>query len=234
VTDRDALLAHINSAARSGAPRAADEIARVLLLGVEPAVAQAGLEALATLGRPEGVAAVQRYLVHRRALLRRHAVIAARGIRGEALVRDVEGRLSDVDADVRIEAARCLGVIGDVDAMATLWRAVERDLALGMQRGVNSLTAAGTAVLGARGSAADLDRLGALAGRVPVNVIGPGIRAALLRNDIAAEAKLRAIRAVAALSTQEARTFLLATADDSRGPAAPWVEAARTAAERIR
>lgn len=234
LNDRDALLARINASARSGSPRAAEEISRVLLLGVEPAVAQAGLEALATLGRREGAEAVGRFLLHRRALLRRHAVIAARSVGGPELLRGVEARLSDPDPDVRVEAARTLGALADADALATLWRAVDRDLALGMQRGVNSLAAAATAVLGARGGVADVDRLASLLGRVPLGVIGPGLRAALLRGDLADDAKLRAVRAVAALSTQEARAFLEAAADDYRGRPAPWTDAARTAAARIR
>lgn len=234
LNDREALLSRINAAARTASPTAAQEISRALLLGVEPAVAQAGLEALSSLGRREGAPAVQRFLVHRRALLRRHAVIAARSIGGGELVRGVEARLSDPDPDVRVEAARALGAIGDADALATLWRAVERDLALGMQRGVNSLAAAGVAVLGARGTAADLDRLGALSGRVPLTVLGPGLRAALLRADLADDARLRAVRAVAALSTQDARAFLESAADEYHGRPTPWVDAARTAAARIR
>ncbi|MFO0629558.1 MAG: hypothetical protein U0325_28540 [Polyangiales bacterium] len=52
IHDRDALLARINATARAQSPRAAEEIARVLTLGVEPAVAQAGLEALVSSGAP--------------------------------------------------------------------------------------------------------------------------------------------------------------------------------------
>ncbi len=233
IHDREALLARINATARAQSPRAAEEIARVLTLGVEPAVAQAGLEALASLGRPEGAEAVRRYLTHRRALLRRHAVIAARGIGGNALVRAVEARLTDPDAAVRLEAARALGVIGDGDAMVALWRATERDLALGMQRGADSLTAAALTVLGARAPAPTVERVLGLLGRVPLPVLDAGLRAALLRNDLDAALKMRVVREVAQISTQDARTFLQGAADHATAPA-PWVDAARRAAERIR
>lgn len=206
----------------------------MLLLGVEPAVAQAGLEALASLGRPEGAPAVRRYLVHRRALLRRHAVIAARGIGGSALVREVEARLGDADPAVRVEAARALGVIGDADAMNTLWRATERDLSLGMQRGADSLAAAAISVLGARAPASLVERTLGLLGRVPVPILDPGLRAALLRADLAPPLKMQIVREVARLSTQDARTLLEGAADRSQGAPQPWVDAARRAAERIR
>lgn len=231
--DRDALLARINAAARAQTPRAAEEIAQVLLLGVEPSVAQAGLEALASLGRPEGAEAVRRYLTHRRALLRRHAVIAARGIGGSSLVRGVEARLSDPDPAVRVEAARALGVVGDGDAMSTLWRALERDLALGMQRGAESLAAAALTVLGARAPAPMVERVLGLLGRVPVPILDAGLRAALLRADLDPALKMRIVRDVAQLSTQDARNFLQAAADHGRAPA-PWIDAARRAADRIR
>lgn len=234
IHDREALLARINTAARAQGARSAGEISQVLLLGVEPAVAQAGLEALASLGRPEGAPAVRRFLAHRRALLRRHAVIAARGIGGTTLVRAVEARLSDPEVSVRLEAVRALGVIGDGDAMTTLWRATERDLALGMQRGAESLTAAALTVLGARAPAALVERVLGLLERVPVPILDAGLRAALLRGDLTPALKLRIVRDVARLSTQDARAFLEGAADHSTGPAQPWVDAARRAAERIR
>lgn len=233
LTDRDAILSRINAAARANTPGASEEIARVLVLGVEPSVAQAGLEALASLGRREGTPAVLRYIVHRRALLRRHAVIAARALGGPEIIRAVEARLSDPDADVRLEAARALATLGDAAGLQTLWRAVERDLALGMRRGGDSLTAVGLATLGARGTAADLERMTGLGGRVPLPILGPGIRAALHRADIAEDAKLRAIRAIAALSTQDARSLLESTADAYRGRPAAWPALARSAAARI-
>ncbi|MFO0629559.1 MAG: hypothetical protein U0325_28545 [Polyangiales bacterium] len=87
-------------------------------------------------------------------------------------------------------------------------------------------------MLGARAPTATVERVLGLLGRVPL-LLDAGLRAALLRNDLDAALKMRIVREVAQVSTQDARAFLQGAADHATTPA-PMVDAARRAAERIR
>ncbi len=234
-TDPDELVAHIQRAALGPGPAGARAIAGTLLSGVTPRVAANGLDALGAIGRPEGAEAVLRFLDHRRAALRRHAVAAAAGIHTRPLVRALEARLGDPDADVRAEAAQALGEhgVGDTRSIAPLWTAFERDLDATLRSEGSALAHNAAVSLARLGGPDDMVRLVTFLRRAPFATMADAFRAALDRADLPEPARLRLVTAVGDLATHEAREFLTAWAGTHRRPPSPVSNAALTAAGRI-
>lgn len=230
--DRDALLQRITQAT-SDPRNGARNIAVVLLHGVEPSVAAAGLDALAVLGRPEGAEAVMRFLDHRRPSLRRRALVAASRIPGGQALRAIEQRLGDPDASVRVEAARTLADVADATAVSALWLALEHDLGRSLEPSGSRFFDACARAIAARGGADDITRLTGLLRRAPFGAVSDALRAAVARNDLPNPLKLSVVRAIADLSTPQAREVLQRIVSEHRGRPAPHVDFARTAAERI-
>ncbi len=231
-TDRGAVLERIRNAGLGSAAQGSRDLAMALMTGLDPEAAALALDTLATLGRPEGGAAVLRFLEHRRPSLRRHAIVAAQSLASRPMARALEARLSDPDGTVRAEAAMALAEIGDARNVPGLWAAFERDLTATLHP--QSGLAHGCAVaLGRRGSPADIERLVGYLRRAPFGAMADGLRSALTRADLDNAVKLRIVRAMADLSTGEVQAFLNRAVEEHRGPAAPWVEFARTAAARI-
>ncbi len=234
-TDSDELIAHIQRAALGPPGPAARAIAGTLLSGVTPRVAATGLDALGALGRVEGTEAVLRFLDHRRASLRRHAVAAAAGIHSRPLVRALEARLGDGDADVRAEAAAALGDhdVGDHASLAPLWSAFDRDLNAALRPDGSQLAHNACVSIAKIGTVEDIDRLLGYLRRAPFGTMSDAFRAALERQDIPEATKLRIVQSVGDLATIEARAFLLTYANPRGHAPAPLAEAARTAAAHI-
>ncbi len=230
---REDLLERIRAAAVTSPPTAARDIAGALLAGVDPGVAAMGLDTLATLGRAEGAAAVLRFLRHRRAGLRRHAVVAAGAIHTPAMLRALDERLGDPDPAVRAEAGNALGSVADDTSVAALWHALEADLHNTMQ--VRSDFAHGCAVsLARRGREDDVSRLLGLLRRAHFSTLSEAMGIALGRGDLPDAVKLRVVHALADLATAEARALLQRTVVGWRGPRTTWIDAAISAAARIR
>jgi len=231
-SDRAAVLERIRNAGLGNAAVGARTVGQALMTGLDPEAAALALDTLATLARPEGAAAVLRFLEHRRPALRRHAIIAAQALHTRPMARALEARLGDPDGTVRAEAAMALAEIGDAQSTAPLWAAFERDLTATLHP--QSGLAHGCAVaLGRRGSADDVTRLVGFLRRAPFGAMADGLRAALGRRDLDDAVKLRIVRAMADLSTGEVQAFLNQAVEAHQGPTAPWVEFARTAAARI-
>lgn len=232
LADRDGLIARITRAATDSRNGARD-ISTVLLHGVEPSVAAAGLDALSVLARPEGTEAVLRFMQHRRPSLRRRALVAASRINTPAMVRAIETRLGDPDVSVRTEAARSLADVADHTAVRALWVALDHDLAQSLEPSGSPFFNACSRAIALRGNSEDIARLYGLLRRAPFGGLSDALRAALARNDLAAPVKLSVVRAIADVSTPQAREVLQRIVAEHRGRPLPYIDFARAAAERI-
>lgn len=231
--DTDTLIAAIQAAAVSGTPEGARSIAQLILRGVPPRAAAAGLDALGVMGHPEGAPAVMRFLEHRRASLRRHAVAAAAAIHTPELVRALIGKLGDSDENVRIETAAALGEVGNATVVEPLFAAFERDLENTTNPDGGRLAHECAKAIARIGTEEHITRLLGFLRRVPFPTMADAMRAALARRDLSEQLKLRVITAVGDLATGEARAFLQSIVADAHGRETPVVRAARIAAERI-
>lgn len=227
----DVLRARISEAARR--PDGARAISALLYHGVEPTVAAAGLDALAAMARPESAEVILRFLDHRRAQLRRRALIAAARIHTPALLRAIDARLGDADASVRGEAARTLADVADARSITTLFTALDQDLSVSLEPEGSALTRGATLAIGSRGAGPDLERLVGYLRRAPFPAMAEAFHAALARNDLPDAVKLRVVRAVIDVATPEAQAFLNRVVEENHQRALPWIEAARVGAARI-
>lgn len=233
LSDPDALLQRMQQASVGDPVVASRSISAALLHGVEARVAAFGLDALAALARPEGAAAVQRFLEHRRPTLRRHAIAAAVAIGGAALSHAVEARLGDPDPDVRGDAAMALGEMSARDALPTLWTALDRDLDASMHAEGSPLIRGCAHSIARLGGATEVERLITYLRRAPIRSLTEAFDIALHRADVPDATKLRVVNAMGALSTPDARAFLLAFVSGWRARPTAYVEAARVNAGRI-
>lgn len=231
--DADTLVQGIQAAAATSSVEGARSVSQLILRGVPPRAAAAGLDALAVMGRAEGSPAVERFLEHRRPLLRRHAIAAAQGIHTPALVRALTGKLSDSDEDVRVEAATALAEVGNHDAIEALLLAFERDLEATTGPEGGRLTREAARAIARIGTSDDLTRLFAFLRRAPFHAMADSMRTVLDRRDLPEPFKLRVISTLADLATREVREFLNSVVTNAHGQETPLVRAARTAASRI-
>jgi len=231
--DADELVQAIQAAAVAGTTEGALSIARLLMVGSPPRAAAAGLDALGVLGRPEGAIAVLRFLDHRRATLRRHAVAAAQAIHTPELVAALAARLGDSDERVRTEAATALADVGGAREVAQAFAAFERDVdAMNGARG--SALAHELAKLIARaGTVEHVTRLLGFLRRAPLETMSDALTIAVRRADLPDPLKIRIVNDVGNLATPGVRAFLTGIADAQRECGAAASRAARTAADRI-
>jgi hypothetical protein len=223
----------IQVAAIAGTAEGARSIARLLLVGCPPRAAAAGLDALGVLGRPEGAVAVLRFLEHRRATLRRHAVAAAQAIHTPELVAALAARLGDSDERVRTEAAAALADVGGAREVPHAFAAFERDVdAMNGARG--SPLAHELAKLIARaGTAEHITRLLGFLRRAPLETMSDALSIAVRRADIADSLKVRIVNDVGNLATSGVREFLTSIANAPRECGMAASRAARAAVDRI-
>ncbi len=230
--DSDTLLQAIQAAAVSG-PDGAQAIATIILRGVTPRVAAAGLDALGALGQPEGAHAVLRFLEHRRPLLRRHAIAAAQSIHTPELVQALAARLADGDENARIEAATALAEVGSPAVADTLFTAFERDLEATAAPGSGRLLHEAAKAIARVGTERDVQRLLGYLRRAPFRSMADAMRAALQRRDLPEPFRVRVVQSVGDLATREVREFLNSVIADAHGQDSPVTRAARVAADRI-
>lgn len=231
--DADQLVQVIQAAALTGNADGARAISRLLVNGIPPRAAAAGLDALGVLGRPEGAQAVLRFLEHRRASLRRHAVAAAQAIHTPELVAALAAKLGDSDQRVRVEAATALAEVGGAREVAVAFTAFERDVDA-MQGATGSPYAHELAKLIARAGTADhVTRLLTFLRRAPFATMSDALTLAVRRRDINDQLKVRIVNDVGNLATSGVRGFLTAIADAPRDFGQAASRAARTAADRI-
>lgn len=231
--DADQLVQAIQAAALAGNADGARAITRLLVNGIPPRAAAAGLDALGVLGRPEGATAVLRFLEHRRASLRRHAVAAAQAIHTPELVAALAAKLGDSDQRVRVEAATALAEVGGLREVSGAFVAFEHDVDA-MHGATGSPYAHELAKLIARaGTAEHITRLLTFLRRAPFATMSDALTLAVRRRDVPDALKVRIVSDVGNLATSGVRGFLTAIADAPRDFGQAASRAARTAADRI-
>jgi HEAT repeat protein len=217
----------------SANPTAARRISQTLLTGPSPTVVVAGLDALAVLGRPEGAPAVLRYMRHRRASIRRHAVAAARAIHSPELLRALIAAIGDPAPDVRTDVVTALSEIGGHGSVALLFTALQRDLDDATRPEGGPLTMPSAVGIGRFGAPDDVRRLLGMLGRAPFGAITAAMRVALRREDLPEPVRLEVVTSIGRLATHDARTFLDGFLADAHGHDDAVVREARAASERI-
>lgn len=227
------LVQAIQLAAVSGGPDGARSISRLLLQGIPPRAAAAGLDALGVLARPEGATAVLRFLEHRRPSLRRHAIAAAQAIHSPELIAALAARLGDSDEKVRIDAATALAEVGGAREVAHAFAAFERDIdsTAGTQEAPFARELA--RLIGRAGTAEHVTRLLGFLRRAPLSTLSDALALAVRRRDIPDPLKVRIVNDVGNLATGGVRAFLQSIADNPRQCGVAASRAARTAADRI-
>lgn len=231
--DADTLVQAIQAAAVAGTADGARSIGRMLMVGIPPRAAAAGLDALGVLGRAEGAPAVLRFLDHRRATLRRHAVAAAQAIHTPELVAALAARLGDSDEHVRNEAAAALAESGSLREVAQSFAAFERDVdAVAGARG-SALAHELAKHIARAGTVEHVTRLLGFLRRAPFETMSDALTIAVKRGDIPDAIKLRIVNDVGNLATPGVRAFLTGIADAPREAGLAASRAARTAADRI-
>jgi hypothetical protein len=237
--DPDALVRAIEAAAVVGTPEGAISIARLLGRGVPPRVAAAGLDALGVLARPEAGPIVGRFLSHRRATLRRHAVAAAQAIvaaqtqRDPTLLAALSARLGDRDERVRIEAATALAEVGGERESTVALIVFERDIEQPHGPQGSPFARELARLLGRAGSVSQVTRLLEFLRRAPLATMADALTLAARRRDLPDPLKLRIVNEVGNLATPGVRAFLSAIADAPREYGVTVSRAARAAADRL-
>jgi HEAT repeat protein len=195
--DADELRFGIETAASSRKPGSAALLAARVREGLPAELVGPAIDALSALGDAAAASDVLTELsAHRRPAVRARALLAVSLLRtanAEGLL--VRG-LSDQDESVRKAAADGLGEIGSKQALAPLFRALER--------GVDGAAAA----LGKLVEASTVPRVTAYFGRTSFFSLAPLLDALLLRRGFAEEAKLSLIDAIVKQASAEARAYL--------------------------
>jgi HEAT repeat protein len=195
--DADELRLGIESAGSSRKPGAAALLAARVREGLPADLIIPAIDALSALGDAAAAAEVLAELsAHRRPAVRARALLAVTLLRtanAEGLL--VRG-LSDLEESVRRSAVDGLGEIGSKQALAPLFRALER--------GVDGAAAA----LGKLSEASTVPRITAYFGRMSFHSLAPLLDALLLRRSFAEETKLSLIETIARQGSAEARAYL--------------------------
>ena len=231
--DDAALVRAIQSAAVGGDAPGTQRVNQILMRGPSPSVLAAGLDALAALGRPEGTPSVLRYLRHRRAAIRRHAIAAARAIHTPELVRALTALLGDPVEAVRVDVVSALSDVGTHTAVTALFTAFERDLNDSTRPEGGSITQSSALAIARFGTPDDIHRLLGYVGRAPFSVITTAMRAVLRRDDLVEAAKVQVVTTIGRLATHDARVFLETAVSDAGDEETPVTREARSWIGRI-
>ncbi|WP_394843716.1 HEAT repeat domain-containing protein [Pendulispora brunnea] len=185
--------------AGKGASSLAAEIAGLLDRGLNGALAESALNALAEIESPASTPSVAAYLQHRDAKVRTAAAKALARTKGPAAVAALRHALSDSEAPVRSAAATGLGVLRAREAVG--------DLALALDHRVVEAAAPIGQLCNADECADFLARLG----RLPLDLMESGLEPMLFRPaaEVNEDTKANVIGRVRELKTNEAHKFLL-------------------------
>jgi len=230
---RAALVQRIESAAATGGPTGVQTIVHIAAAGPPPDVLATALDALGALARPEGAPTIARALRHRRSVIRRHAIAAARAVHTAGLVDDLADLLGDPDAAVRTDAAQALAEVGTQAIGARAIEAFQRDLEDATGPDGGPLTAPCAIAVGRFGSGADVQRLVAFVGRAPFAPMIEALRPAVRRTNLPEPVRIAVVQAVGRARSRDARAFLTALINESNGQDTPLIRAAREQITRI-
>ena len=190
-------LDDVRVAGRDGAT-AAPVIAALLRQGMPLSLTRAAIDTLADTESDAASDVLSWYSRHRDAGVRRSAVQALAHTGGPEAVPAVRIALADSDPDVRGAAATALGALNARDAVADLFRALDRNV---KEAGAS---------LGQLCAPSDCERLVDKLGQMPFEVVTSGIERMLVRpvTEVGDDLKLRIIARVTELGTAGANGFL--------------------------
>ncbi|HEX6245896.1 MAG TPA: HEAT repeat domain-containing protein [Polyangiales bacterium] len=194
--DSDELRLGIESAASSRRPGSAVLLAERVRAGLPADLIGPAIDALAALGDPKAGDVLAELSAHRRPAVRVRALLALSILRAPNAEGLLIRALSDQDESVRKAGVEGLGEIGSKQALAPLFRALER--------GVEGAAAA----LGKLAEASTVPRVTAQFGRISFVSLAPLLDALLMRRGFSEEAKLSIVDAATRQATAEARAYL--------------------------
>jgi HEAT repeat protein len=173
-------------------------IVEVLSRGLSESLTVQALDTLGDLESPTAAGVLGQYAAHRSVSVRCAAVRALGRTRSAAASAPLRKALSDSEASVRGLAATSLGTLKAKDAT--------KDLVLALDHNVREAALA----LGQACSAEGCLELVAKIGKLPLEMLGPGVEAIVLRPDVPEEAKEKLLARMGKLETVEAHRFLKA------------------------
>lgn len=191
----DELRGGIEALGVSGEPAAVPHLASRIRRGLPPELLDSALDALTALARPTAGPVLGDLLRHRRPDVRRRAVAAIIACRGDDAGALLARALDDSDATVRSSAAVGIAELRTRSAMDALFLALER--------GVSEATVA----IGRMGNESEVERVLGYVGRVPLDVLTPGLQEALTRTDLSERARLGVVQRLAELASPGVRQF---------------------------
>ncbi|MCC7540622.1 MAG: HEAT repeat domain-containing protein [Deltaproteobacteria bacterium] len=179
----------------SGEAAAVPHLASRIRRGLPPELLDAALDAITALARPTASEVLGQLLRHRRPDVRRRAVAAIIACRGDQAGALLARALDDSDATVRSSAAVGIAELRARGAMDALFLALER--------GVSEATVA----IGRVGNEGEIERVLGYVGRVPLDVLTPGLHEALIRTDLSERSRLAVVQRMAELASPGVRQF---------------------------
>lgn len=183
--------------AGAGAASVAPAIEELLRKGTTAVAAKGALEALGAIGAPSSSAVIRPYLGHRVADVRRAAVRALASTKGAEAAAGFKAGLRSGDGMVRGFSATGLGNLGQTDALA--------DLFLALDHGVTEAAAA----IGQLCGPDECERYVGKLGRLGFDVMTSGLDPILFRQKALPEATLlKVVGAIRELGTPEAGRYL--------------------------
>jgi len=221
--DPDQIQAGIEALGLIGTPRIIEPLAQRIRRGLPRDLLSSAVEILGMLARPEAGPILFELATHRRPDVRLAAVNAITACRPSGAERALVVGLSDSDPRVRSAAAVGLGELGARGQVDTLFLALDRGI-------LEAATAVGRLVDGPQ-----VGRLLEHLGRLPFDVVSPGLNEVLARAEIPERVKLEVIARLQELATPDVKAFLqelLASLPQRRGRDAIR-QAVQDAIERI-
>ncbi|MFT3922062.1 MAG: HEAT repeat domain-containing protein [Myxococcales bacterium] len=174
-----------------GGRAAAEAVVARVRGGLPPQLAEQAIELLGALNQPVATPVLMELTQHRRWQIRQKAVAALGELRVRSTVSALLFALDDPSPEVRSQAAEALGNVGDPRALAALTTALER----GVDGALTAIAKVGTSK--------QLDFLLTRA-KGDVKATEPALWAWLQRSNVPAATKVKIIRGLDALNTEDA------------------------------
>jgi HEAT repeat protein len=175
---------------------AVSAIVEVLSRGLSESLTIQALDTLGDLESPAAAGVLGQYAAHRSLSIRCAAVRALGKTRSPAASAPLRRALSDSEAAVRGLAATSLGMLKAKDAT--------KELLLALDHNVREAALA----LGQACSAEGCLELAGKVGKLPLEILGPGVEAIVLRQDVPEDSKEKLLVRMGQLETVEAHRFL--------------------------
>lgn len=186
----------IQSLGLLGDTAAVEALATRVRRGLPRDLLQTAILALGTMGDPAAGPVLIELTRHRSSLIRTSATEMVAVLQPPDAIPALIAALHDQDADVRAAAAVGLGDMRASEALDTLFKAHERGVS-------EAAIAIGKAV-----AAADVPRVLAYVGHLPMPTLGPVLSLIIGRADLDENARLQVVARLSDLATREVKAFL--------------------------